>query len=579
MIQQLPMVSVELMISNLRILVESKQYSSAEFLGNFVISIPNQQKTPHQNLISFSLFADSLFGKNEFVRSLKYYKQSLDILFKVYNNPNNNNNINNNKQQDFDNKQFEYELKYKISLCYIKINRNNLAISYLESIPFNSRGLDSHLTIARLYKDLGKEKSKECIISYKEVIKLCPLCLEAINALKEMGENLDQVLIPSINKFQQKNNNNSNNVIDLSWISLLSMSQYEMKRNQPEKSLILLKKVESKFSTNLYVLEKLALSYLYHDEPSIINTFNIFQKIRLLDPYYIGSMDIFCSLLKRRSLQFELNKVCNDLVASNPYCAETWTSVALFYFLKENVEKSLENVDRAISIKESHEFAHSLKGEILLSLDEPREALPSLERAFQLSKNILTARELVRCHLILNQMKEALVVAETINNLSPDYSKTMALLGMVLANQPEEREEARKILTKALALSPHCTDTVLTLSKLNVVEGRFQEAIDILNNQLEYQETDLMHTEIAGVYLTKDYHEEAMIHYNSALEINPQYEPASRGIARLELIMKGIDPDQELDQENEDDQEEGEGEDDNEEENDDDDDDDDEYIS
>ncbi|KAK5582307.1 hypothetical protein RB653_003890 [Dictyostelium firmibasis] len=575
MIQQLPMVSVELMINNLKMLVESKQYSSAEFLGNFVISIPNPQKTPLQNIISFSLFGDSLFGKNEFVRSLKYFKQSLDILFKVYNNPNS---INNNKQSDFDNKQFEYELKYKISLCYIKINRNNLAISYLESIPFNSRGLDANLTIAKLYKDLGKEKSKECIISYKEVLKLCPLCLDAINALKEMGENLDQVLVPSINKFQQKNSNfNNNNIIDLSWISLLSTSQYEMKRNQPEKSLILLKKVESKFSTNLHVLEKLALSYLYHDEPSIINTFNIFQKIRLLDPYYVGSMDIFCSLLKRRSLQFELNKVCNDLVASNPYCAETWTSVALFYFLKENVEKSLENVDRAISIKESHEFAHSLKGEILLSLDEPREALPSLERAFQLSKNILTARELVRCHLILNQMKEALIVAETINFLSPDYSKTMALLGMVLANQPEEREEARKILTKALALSPHCTDTVLTLSKLNVVEGRFQEAIDILNNQLEYQETDLMHTEIAGVYLTKDYHEEAMIHYNSALEINPQYEPASRGIARLELIMKGIDPDQELDQENEEDQEEeeeeeeeGEGEDD---------DDDDEYIS
>ncbi|EGC36206.1 hypothetical protein DICPUDRAFT_151347 [Dictyostelium purpureum] len=560
-------VSVEFMISNLKLLVDSKQYQSAELLGNFIISIPNTQKTAHNNIVSFSLFADTLFGKNEFIRSLKYYKQCLDVLFKVYNNPNL-------KEKElllssipstFDSKQFEYDLKYKISICYNKISRHSLALSYLESIPFGSRNFEVHLTISRLYKELGKEKTRECIISLKEALKICPLCIEAIDLLKEIGENVESILVPSISIYQQQMINNSNknikknieseNIIDLSWISLLSMSQMEMKKNSPEKSISLLKKIESKYSTNLYVLEKLALAYLYHDEPSIVNTFNIFQKIRILDPYYVSSMDVFCSLLKRRGLPLELNKVCNDLVTANPNSAETWTSVSLLYFFKENIEKSIENVDRAISINESHEFAHSLRGEILLSLDEPREALPSLERAFQLSKNILTARELVRCHLILNQMREALFVAETINQLSPECSKTMALLGMVLANQPEEREKARKILSKALSLSPHCTDTVLTLSKLNVVEGRFQEAVDILNNQLEYQETDLMHTEIATVYLTKDMHEEAMIHFNSALEINPQYEPASRGLARLEMIMKGIDPDQESIEETDDQEE------------------------
>ncbi|KAF2075344.1 hypothetical protein CYY_003373 [Polysphondylium violaceum] len=552
----MPNISIDHMINNFKLLVDSKQYSSGELLGNFIVPI---QKTALQSVTTFSLFGDCLFGKSEYVRALKYFKSSLDTLFK------HNSTLGNTIDPT---KSLEYDLKYKISTCYNRLGRFTLSLSYLEAIPLGSRNLEIHLTLARLYRDTGKDKSKDCINSYREALKICPLCIEAINALKELGENLETLLTTSIKQQQQQlqqQQSISNLNIDLSWIPLYSQSQIEIKKNEPHKSLLLLKKIDSKYPSNLLVLEKLALAYLYHDEPSIINTFNIFQRIRSIDPYYIGSMDIFCSLLKRRSLQYELNKVCNDLVASNPNSAETWTSVALHFFLKENVEKALENVDRALSIKETHDFAHSLKGEIFLSLDDPVDALPSLSRAFQLSKNILTARELVRCHLILNQMKEAYLVAETIHKLSPEYSKSMALLGMVLANQPEERDEARKILSKALSLSPHCTDTVLTLSKLNVVEGRFEEAIDMLKTQLEYQETDLMHTEIATVYMNKEMHDEAMIHYNNALEINSQYEPAIRGLDRLQLIMKGIDPDQESVEETEEQEEGEEGEEENEE--------------
>ncbi|KYQ88458.1 hypothetical protein DLAC_11166 [Tieghemostelium lacteum] len=538
----IPPVNLDLMISNMKLLLDSKQYASSELLGNFIISLPIVQKSIPIQINVHSLFAESLFGKGEYIRALKYFKFSLDLSFKYYNVPSN---ANFNQQH----KILENEIKYKISQCYLHSKRSSLALSYLESISFGSRNLETHLTLARIYKELGR--NKESILAFKEVLKLCPLCLEAINSLKEMGEDIETVMTISLNKQTNSSviNSNPQNMIDLSWIPIYIQSQIEIKRNQPQKSLTLLKKIENKFNNNLLIYENMAITYLYHDEPSIINSFNYFQKIRQNDPYYIGSMDIYCSLLKRRSLQFELNKICHELISLNPQSPESWTSIALYYFLKENVDKSLEHVERAISINESHSFAHSLRGEILLSLDEPKEALPSLERAFQLSKNILTARELVRCHLILNQMPQALSVAKAIHSLSPEYSKSMALVGMVLANQPEEREEARKILSQALVLSPYCTDTVLTLSKLNVVEGRFQEAIDILRKQLDYQETDLMHTEIGNVYLSKEMFDEAMSHYNSALEINPQYEPASRGLHRLDLIMKGIDPDQTIEEE------------------------------
>eukprot|EP01133_Synstelium_polycarpum_P013339 gene13339-15688_t len=471
------------------------------------------------------MFADSIYGQRQYIRALKYYKSAVELVIKAPSPA----------------KVAEYDIRYKMALCYVNARKPSLAISHLEVIPANVRTLAMHLTLGRLYKESGGPgRDRSAIKCFQAALLLCPLCIEAVIAIKELDEDPEPTIAMNL-----KSSHTANATIDSSWITLVAQAQVELKRNQPQKSLFILKRLEQKFSGNLYLIERLALSYLFSDEPSIINTINTFQKLRQIDAYYIGSMDVYCALLKRRQLQYELNKVCHEMVNASPHCPESWTSVALYYYLRDNNEKALENVDRAISIRETHAYAHSLRGEIFLALEEPKDALPSLERAFQLSKNILTARELVRCHLFLNQLGEALAVAQAIHRMSPDYSKSMALVGMVLANQPEERGKARKILQEALALAPYCIDSILTLSKLDLVEGKTQEAIDLLQKQLEYQETDLMHTEMANIYVTKLMYDDAMRHYNAALEINPQYDAAKTGLDRLIMLIKGIDPDQE----------------------------------
>ncbi|EFA78599.1 anaphase promoting complex subunit 7 [Heterostelium album PN500] len=573
----LPPISVDLMISNMKMLLDAKQYSSAELLGNFIISLPSLCKSNNNissvtaHYTSLIMFADAVSAQQQYARATKYYKASLELINKAMTMSSGHTSLFNsqsNKQQSNQNnantvllKQQEYDIRYKMAICQINLKKINLAVSYvrifnivtftgdtqlshrlLESIPASNRNLAVHLTLARLYRDSGnvmRDKTKDAISCFKEALRLCPLCIEAYNALKELGEEPEVLLHQLLSKQSTVNAN-----IDSTWIPALAQSQIELKRNQPQKSLYLLKRLESRFHGNLYLLEKLAISYLNNDEPSIINTMNTFHKLRTIDSFYVGSMDIYCSLLKRRQLQLELNKVCSDLVNNNPNCVESWTSVALYHSLKENNEKALENVDRALSIRESHAYAHALKGDIFMSLEEPKEALPSLERAFALSKTIFNARELVRCHLFLNQLSEALNVARTIHRMSPDYSKSKALVGMVLANQPEERDKARTILNEALTISPYCIDSVLTMSKLNLVEGKTQDAIDLLQKQLDYQETDLMHTEMATIYMSKEMYDDAMKHLNAALEINPQYEAARNGLHRLDLILKGFDPDQ-----------------------------------
>ncbi|GAM23064.1 hypothetical protein SAMD00019534_062390 [Acytostelium subglobosum LB1] len=549
----LPHISIDLMLNNMKMLLDAKQYESAETLGNFIISTPSLVKgaaagsaVTNQMILALTMFADAMFNQGQHLRACKYYKAAFEMLAKLIS-PSSHTSLfsqaaSKQPQITASLRATEYELRYKMALCHVQTKRIPLAISHLEIIPIANRTLAIHLTLAKLYRETMREKTKDTITCYKEALRLCPLCIEAINALKELGEDPEAILQPVLNKQNFPNTN-----IDSSWIPALAQSTIELKRNQPQKSLFILKKLEAKFTGNLYLLERLAMAYLYNDEPSIVNTTDTFKKIRTIDPLYVGSMDVYCSILKRRQLPVELNKVCSELVNAYPQSPESWTSAAMYYYLKETNEKAVECVERALSIDESHTQAHSLKGEIYLSIDEPRIALPSLERAFALSKNILTARDLVRCHLFLNQLNEALAVAKAIHRLSPDYSKSKALVGMVLANQPEERDQARKILQEALVLSPFCIDSVLTMSKLNLVEGKAQDAIDLIQRQLDNQETDLMHTEMANIYMemgSEDVYDKAIHHFNQALEINGSYEGALTGLHRLELLRKGLDPDQ-----------------------------------
>lgn len=79
----------------------------------------------------------------------------------------------------------EPEIKYKIARCLWEIRRTDDAINILQSISIKQRSPKINSLLGKLCHYTRNER---CSVSaYKEVIRECPLAMEAIEALLSMG--------------------------------------------------------------------------------------------------------------------------------------------------------------------------------------------------------------------------------------------------------------------------------------------------------------------------------------------------------------------------------------------------------
>ncbi|MED6268996.1 Anaphase promoting complex subunit 7 [Characodon lateralis] len=72
----------------------------------------------------------------------------------------------------------EIEVKYKIAECYTILKLDKDAIAVLDGIPSRQRTPKINMMLANLYRKAGQERS--AVTSYKEVLRQCPLALDAI---------------------------------------------------------------------------------------------------------------------------------------------------------------------------------------------------------------------------------------------------------------------------------------------------------------------------------------------------------------------------------------------------------------
>lgn len=80
----------------------------------------------------------------------------------------------------------ETETRYRLAMCHKHLGENSQAISALQALPAKGRSPKVHLLLAKLIHHSGSNSS-EAILNYKEVLRECPMALEAIDALLELG--------------------------------------------------------------------------------------------------------------------------------------------------------------------------------------------------------------------------------------------------------------------------------------------------------------------------------------------------------------------------------------------------------
>lgn len=80
----------------------------------------------------------------------------------------------------------ETETRYRLAMCHKELGESSQAISVLQALPVKARTPKIHLLLAKLIHN-GGSNSSEAILNYKEVLRECPMALEAIDALLELG--------------------------------------------------------------------------------------------------------------------------------------------------------------------------------------------------------------------------------------------------------------------------------------------------------------------------------------------------------------------------------------------------------
>lgn len=134
-------------------------------------------------------YADALYNSHHYLQAENLYRQALqlrkNILFKT---KNSNHKISDNQNEIIS----DADVKYKIHLCCIALKQKTAAAEILQMISARMRTPKINMALGNLYKDIGMERV--AITCFKEVLRECPLALEAVDNLLKLGIKVSNIM-------------------------------------------------------------------------------------------------------------------------------------------------------------------------------------------------------------------------------------------------------------------------------------------------------------------------------------------------------------------------------------------------
>ena len=81
----------------------------------------------------------------------------------------------------------EAEVKYKLFMCHTQQGEHAQALNVLQSVPVKQKLAKHHMALGKLYERGGPGMKRAAISCYKEVVKSCPMAMEAAQKLMQLG--------------------------------------------------------------------------------------------------------------------------------------------------------------------------------------------------------------------------------------------------------------------------------------------------------------------------------------------------------------------------------------------------------
>jgi anaphase-promoting complex subunit 7 len=352
---------------------------------------------PILSLVTALHFADSLSEHHRYVEAVGHYQMILQQMKSA-----NMREISTQMEKKGLN---EMDIRIKLAMCQYRMKNCQMALEMLENILYQEGcPVKAMAFAASLYHKLGQNRL--AAKHYKDVVRKCPLALEAINGLLRIGVKAVEIisLIPYDLQSQHF------------WLPVWIKAGELLEQYQFASAVTVLQSLPEKSFESSELLAQLAYSQWMAGKLDIAK--RSFQKARSVNPHIIRHMDSYAHLLFMDENKQELENIATSLQQSSQDHCESWIALAYLSFTVDKKSRALYFSEKAVSLSEANVEANVeaviLKGFLLRKFNKSQQAIVQYQEAVKISPGHFYANEgLVQCLLDCHRYRSAELVAQS----------------------------------------------------------------------------------------------------------------------------------------------------------------------
>ncbi|RZC31825.1 TPR 11 domain containing protein [Asbolus verrucosus] len=510
-------------IKQLQSMYELELHSNIVRVCDLALSAADQKPESLSPVNKFQLvllYADSLYDTQQYWQAENLYRQALQMRKNLLKTKTTSNKIAENQNE----LNSDVEIKFKIHKCCLALKQINAAIEILQLIPARLRTSKINMALANLYRDTGMERS--AITCYKEVLRECPLALEAVENLLKLGIKGVEVNSLMVEVTSEVN-----------WLNLWLKAQAQLYSRDFANAIQTYKSMDSYGLLKDNTLILVNMGYCYHYMCEDDKAIAVLQRAMKLDQNLVFGKDLLSTLLASSGSSEHVTYLENLTPSFDMslWSSEHWVVLGNYMYVSKKYEKAAYFGQQALLHSRNIE-ALLLKTKTLMEINKYQEAVPHCTEAIQICPFRYDLHHcLVDCYIKMNRLREADSMAQNACKQLNYSPQSLTLHASVLLKDPmTSGKTVRKMLEKAVEQDKtFSTNAVCMLAEFLEQEQQYDQARQLLMKYIEQHPSSRLHQLLGDCFVNLQKDDDAFHHYNVALRLDPTNQRATEGLNNI----------------------------------------------